>query len=94
MGNNFVVFFFCSLGVLIDFISIPVTVGFTSATSVIIAASQIKSLLGLKFTSSGFMDTLQKVIRNINQTRAADCCLGLSCIVILFTLRVSFFKFR
>lgn len=48
-------------GVLIDFISVPVTVGFTSATSVIIAVSQLKGLLGLQFKSGGFIDTVKKV---------------------------------
>lgn len=52
---------FSFLGVLIDFISVPVTVGFTSATSVIIAVSQLKGLLGLQFKSGAFIDTVKKV---------------------------------
>ncbi|CAG9786111.1 unnamed protein product [Diatraea saccharalis] len=75
------------LGVLIDFISVPVTVGFTSATSVIIAVSQIKSLLGLQFKSAGFLDTLQKVFKNIPNSRLADSTLGISCIIILLLMR-------
>ncbi|XP_044758384.1 sodium-independent sulfate anion transporter-like isoform X2 [Coccinella septempunctata] len=75
------------LGVLIDFISIPVTVGFTSATSVIIATSQLKSLLGLKISSSGFLDTITKVLQNLNKTRYTDCILGVSCILVLMFLR-------
>ncbi|XP_054285137.1 sodium-independent sulfate anion transporter-like [Macrosteles quadrilineatus] len=75
------------LGVLIDFISIPVTVGFTSATSVIIAVSQIKGLLGLKFESSGFLDTLRKVCLHIDEARFADTMLGGTCIVLLLLLR-------
>ncbi|EEB10996.1 sulfate transporter, putative [Pediculus humanus corporis] len=75
------------LGVLVDFISVPVTVGFTSATSVIIATSQIKGLLGLKFTSSGFLDTLQKIGERIGETRLNDTALGITCIVILLFLR-------
>ncbi|RVE51301.1 hypothetical protein evm_004105 [Chilo suppressalis] len=75
------------LGVLIDFISVPVTVGFTSATSVIIAVSQIKSLLGLQFKSAGFLDTLQKVFENIPNSRLADSTLGISCIIILLLMR-------
>ncbi|XP_039275801.1 sodium-independent sulfate anion transporter [Nilaparvata lugens] len=75
------------LGVLIDFISIPVTVGFTSATSVIIAVSQLKGLLGLSFSSSGFLDTLKKVYLNIHKTRFWDTTLGLSCILILLLMR-------
>ncbi|KAG8306811.1 hypothetical protein J6590_038752 [Homalodisca vitripennis] len=75
------------LGVLIDFISIPVTVGFTSATSVIIAVSQLKGLLGLKFSSSGFLDTLRQVVLNIHKARVLDSALGLSCICFLLLLR-------
>ncbi|CAH1180338.1 unnamed protein product [Phaedon cochleariae] len=75
------------LGVLIDFISIPVTVGFTSATSVVIATSQLKSLLGLKIKSSDFLDTMTKVISNIHQTRVNDLILGVSCIASLMLLR-------
>lgn len=77
------------LGVLVDFISIPVTVGFTSATSVIIAVSQFKGLLGLKFSSSGFLDTLTKVVQNLHKVRGYDCLLSFICIVVLIALRVS-----
>ena len=76
-----------NLGILVDFISIPVTVGFTSATSVIIAVSQFKGLLGLTFSSSGFLDTLTKVFQNIHESRISDCILGIICIVILIALR-------
>ncbi|KPJ15655.1 Sodium-independent sulfate anion transporter [Papilio machaon] len=75
------------LGVLIDFISVPVTVGFTSATSVIIAVSQFKGLLGLQFKSRGFIDTVKKVIVNIPNARLADTALGISCIIILLLMR-------
>lgn len=75
------------LGVLIDFISVPVTVGFTSATSVIIAVSQLKGLLGLQFKSGGFLDTVKKVITNIPNARLADSTLGISCIVLLLLMR-------
>lgn len=75
------------LGVLVDFISIPVTVGFTSATSVIIGSSQFASLLGIKQSSNGFFDTMTKLFHNIHLTRYQDTCLGLSCIVALLLLR-------
>ncbi|GBP82785.1 Sodium-independent sulfate anion transporter [Eumeta japonica] len=75
------------LGVLIDFISVPVTVGFTSATSVIIAVSQLKGLLGLQFKSGGFIDTVKKVVINIPNARLADSALGVSCIIILLLMR-------
>lgn len=75
-------------GVLVDFISIPVTVGFTSATSVIIGSSQFGSLLGLKISSNGFFDTMTKVIQNIHLTQFTDLGLGVACIVSLLLLRV------
>nr|XP_023026251.1 sodium-independent sulfate anion transporter-like [Leptinotarsa decemlineata] len=75
------------LGVLIDFISIPVTVGFTSATSVIIGTSQLKSLLGLKIKASTFLETITEVSHKIHETRMADLGLGVSCIVVLMSLR-------
>lgn len=76
-------------GVLIDFISIPVTVGFTSATSIIIVVSQLKGLLGLKISSQGTLDTLTKVLQNIHQTRLWDTLMSFSCITILLLFRVN-----
>lgn len=85
---------FCYIGVLIDFISIPVTVGFTSATSVIIAVSQLKGLLGLKFESDGsFLDTVKNVGKQLHKTTIPDLCLGVTCIFILLILRVNKFFF-
>lgn len=78
---------FLRLGVLIDFISIPVTVGFTSATSIIIVVSQLKGLLGLKISSQGTLDTLTKVLQNIHQTRLWDTLMSFSCITILLLFR-------
>ncbi|CAH0723345.1 unnamed protein product, partial [Brenthis ino] len=75
------------LGVLIDFISVPVTVGFTSATSVIIAVSQLKGLLGLQFKSRGFIDTLKKVFLNLPNAKLADSTLGITSIVVLLLMR-------
>lgn len=65
------------------------TVGFTSATSVIIAVSQLKGLLGLKFESSTFLDCLLKVYQNIGNYRANDTILGVTSIIILLMLRVN-----
>ena len=71
-----------------DFISIPVTVGFTSATSVIIACSQLKGLLGLTFKANGFLETVHQVWNHISETRPWDATLGFTCIVVLLVLRV------
>lgn len=45
-----------NLGVLVQFISVPVTTGFTTAAAITIASGQINSLFGIKskFSSADF----------------------------------------
>jgi solute carrier family 26 (sodium-independent sulfate anion transporter), member 11 len=81
--NNFV-----HTGVLLDFISVPVSIGFTSATSVIIIVSQLKGLLGLQFSSNTFVDNVAQVFKNLPNIRLGDTFLGFICIVTLLVLRV------
>ncbi|XP_068084543.1 sodium-independent sulfate anion transporter [Anabrus simplex] len=75
------------LGFLVDFISAPVTSGFTSATSVIIIVSQMKGLLGIKFKSQNFIDNLRQLVIHAPGTRLWDAILGFSCIIFLLALR-------
>ncbi|KAH8339205.1 hypothetical protein KR074_006911 [Drosophila pseudoananassae] len=76
------------LGALVDLISLPVTVGFTSATAVIIGTSQLKGLLGLKGGSgSDFINTMRSVFGNLHQVRRGDFTLGLVSITVLLVLR-------
>ncbi|XP_063240337.1 sodium-independent sulfate anion transporter-like [Bacillus rossius redtenbacheri] len=77
-----------NLGILVDFISIPVTSGFTTATSLIIAAAQLKGLLGLRSVSAhDFVGSLKGVVVNARETRMWDAVLGVSCIVVLLLIR-------
>lgn len=77
------------LGALVDLISLPVTVGFTSATAVIIGTSQLKGLLGIRGGGggSGFMQTMQSVFMNLDKIRYGDFTLGIVAITILLLLR-------
>ncbi|XP_043951378.1 sodium-independent sulfate anion transporter isoform X1 [Drosophila biarmipes] len=76
------------LGALVDLISLPVTVGFTSATAVIIGTSQLKGLLGLKGGSgSDFINTMRSVFGNLHKVRQGDFVLGLVSIIVLLLLR-------
>ncbi|XP_075231067.1 sodium-independent sulfate anion transporter-like [Lycorma delicatula] len=75
------------LGFLIDFISGPVSVGFTSAAAIIIATSQVKDLLGLPITGSEFLQTWCNIYHNIDKYELWDSVLGLSCMIILLLLR-------
>ncbi|XP_037720691.1 sodium-independent sulfate anion transporter isoform X2 [Drosophila subpulchrella] len=76
------------LGALVDLISLPVTVGFTSATAVIIGTSQLKGLLGLSGGSgSDFINTMRSVFGNLHNVRQGDFTLGLVSIIVLLLLR-------
>ncbi|XP_053995526.1 sodium-independent sulfate anion transporter-like [Hylaeus anthracinus] len=75
------------LGFLVDFISIPVTSGFTSATSIIIIVAQLQGLLGLKFKASSVVADLIKICQNIRNIRVPDMTLGLCSIAFLLSFR-------
>lgn len=76
-------------GFLVDYISIPVTSGFQTATSLIIVVSQMKGILGVKFKSSGFIDNLRQLVLHLKDTKlSADFALGISCIIFLLLMRV------
>ncbi|XP_017755079.1 PREDICTED: sodium-independent sulfate anion transporter-like [Eufriesea mexicana] len=75
------------LGFLVDFISIPVTSGFTSATSIIIIISQLQGLLGLRFKGHSITDNLVKIFQNIKNVRMPDFILGLCSIAFLLFFR-------
>jgi sodium-independent sulfate anion transporter 11 len=79
------------LGALVDLISLPVTIGFTSATALIIGASQLKGLLGLQGGggSSNFLPTIKFVITRFNELRPSDALLGIGSIIILLAMRVN-----
>ncbi|XP_037293798.1 sodium-independent sulfate anion transporter [Manduca sexta] len=75
------------LGFLIDFISGPVSVGFTSAAAIIIATTQIKDILGLSFPGGKFLQVWTGLYEHIGETRLWDTVLGVTCIVVLLLLR-------
>ena len=76
------------LGFLVEFVSIPVVSGFTSAASLIIACSQIKSLLGLNIHGESFIEIWRELASNIGRTRIPDLILSCCCILILLTLKL------
>ncbi|KAL9693744.1 hypothetical protein quinque_013029 [Culex quinquefasciatus] len=75
-----------NLGFLVQFISMPVTAGFTSAAAITIASGQMKSLLGLPGQSNEFLDSWENVFHNIHLTRLWDTVLGVATIVILLAM--------
>ncbi|XP_011878239.1 PREDICTED: sodium-independent sulfate anion transporter isoform X2 [Vollenhovia emeryi] len=76
------------LGFLIDFVSGPVSSGFTSAVALIIVTSQVKDILGIPAKGSQFIEMWQSIGGLIHQTSAWDAALGASCIALLLILRL------
>ncbi|XP_075148834.1 sodium-independent sulfate anion transporter-like isoform X2 [Haematobia irritans] len=75
------------LGFLVDFVSGPVSAGFTSAVALIISTSQVKNILGVKSEGSSFLQRWITMINDIHNVRFNDAMLGCSCVVILIALR-------
>ncbi|XP_018345354.1 PREDICTED: sodium-independent sulfate anion transporter [Trachymyrmex septentrionalis] len=76
------------LGFLIDFVSGPVSSGFTSAVALIIVTSQVKDILGIPAKGSQFIEMWQSIGGLIHTTSAWDTILGISCIALLLILRL------
>ncbi|KAJ8915141.1 hypothetical protein NQ315_000393 [Exocentrus adspersus] len=75
------------LGFLIDFISGPVSIGFTSAAAIIIATTQVKDMLGLSYPGGKFLQVWEQIFEHISETRPWDAVLGFSCMALLLILR-------
>lgn len=80
----------CILGFafLLNFVSGPVSSGFTSAVAVIILTSQVKDLFAIKAKGSTFIEMWTSIFENIDTIRLADTIMGISCIVILLLMRL------
>lgn len=88
MDTNFVFYFIPFVGFLLDFISLPVITGFTSAAAINIASSQFKSLLGIPGRSEDLVDTLKSIFKNSKQINLWDILLGTTTLFGLVLLKV------
>ena len=96
--SGIIIFIFgiLQLGFLIDFISVPVIAGFTSAAAITIASGQIKGLFGIHVeekseTHAGVVDDYIDIFSNWDTLRWQDTTLGVSCAILLLLLRVTYF---
>ncbi len=76
-------------GFLIDFISGPVSAGFTTAAAISIAMTQVKDLLGLNYGANKFMEVWDQLSKHFREISTWDAVLGFSCMFVLLLLRVS-----
>jgi SulP family sulfate permease len=75
------------LGMLVNFVSHSVVVGFSSGAGVLIAINEFRHLLGLQFQSRGVTDTVYNISTHLLEPHWPTMLLGLSAIVLLVLLR-------
>ncbi|CAB0015537.1 unnamed protein product [Nesidiocoris tenuis] len=76
------------LGIAIDFISDPVSSGFTSAVALLILSSQVKDILGIRASGATFIEMWRSIAEDVQNTKFWDTLVGLICVVILILMRM------
>jgi SulP family sulfate permease len=74
------------LGVLVNFVSHSVIVGFSSGAGVLIAIKQLRHLFGLEITSHNVIGILQNIVANLPETHRPSLALGLGTILLIVVL--------
>lgn len=75
------------LGILANFLSHPVISGFITASGIIIAASQLKHILGVEASGHNLLEILLSIGANLNQINLPTLVIGVSATVFLFWVR-------
>lgn len=75
------------LGFLANFLSHPVISGFISASALIITASQIKTLMGVKAEGHNLLELLRSLLGQLPNTHALTLAMGLAATAFLFWVR-------
>ena len=76
------------LGVIVNFLSHPVIVGFTNAAAIIIALSQVNKLIGVPMgRSESFMSDIWGVAKQVGDTHLPTLAMGATAIAIMWLIR-------
>jgi len=75
------------LGFLASFLSHPVISGFITASALLIAAGQLKVILGVKVEGHNFFELVAGLIQQLGHVHAVTAALGLSMVAFLFWAR-------
>lgn len=75
------------LGFIANFLSHPVISGFITASGIIIAASQIKHILGINASGQNLFEILISVFEHIGQTNSVTFLIGGLSVIFLFWVR-------
>lgn len=86
-GGMLLLMGFLRLGFLANFLSHPVISGFISASGLLIAASQLKSIMGVKAEGHNFIDLVHSLLLQIPNTHMLTFYVGVLATVFLFWVR-------
>ncbi len=75
------------LGFLANFLSHPVISGFISASGILIAASQLKTLMGVKAEGHNFVDLILSLLSRLGQVHLLTLAIGAATVAFLFWVR-------
>lgn len=79
------------LGIMANFLSHPVISGFITASGLIIAASQLKHILGIESSGHNLLDITRDLLLSLKQIHWPTALLGISTLLFLLWVR-SYFK--
>src|ERR1041384_8199945 len=82
-----------NLGAVADFLSKPVLVGYMTGAALILMASQLNKIFGVRLKSNDFFPRLAELATKIQQTHLITLLLGITLLVILIALRRTVPKF-
>ena len=75
------------LGFLANFLSHPVISGFISASGLLIALSQMKTIMGVKAEGHNFVELIGGLVQQITHTHTLTLAVGIAATVFLFWVR-------
>jgi SulP family sulfate permease len=75
------------MGVLVNFVSYSVVVGFSSGAGLLIIINELRHLLGLEFASRNVLETGQNIIIHLFDIHWPTALLGLGIIILLLLIR-------
>lgn len=77
------------LGVVVEFISLPVSSAFGSTVALTIVAQELRNIFGLKYRANTFCALLVKFVLHVKESQTADFVMGTISVLLLITFKVS-----
>lgn len=74
-------------GVLADFLSKPILIGFTNGVALTVIASQLGKLFGIKISGDTFVPTMRELVTHLDETNWLTLAIGVTLIVFLLLAR-------